>query len=93
MAEIIDANSRMQKSSKYGQRFVVEVTTESLKWRCVCRLYDEQPAHVTLTALSWGKIIKMTSGRLTEKKSTDELVQYAKDAVERLEEEVAEDGY
>lgn len=93
MTEIIDATSEVQKSNKYKQRFVVEIATEQLKWRCICRLYDSQPPHVTLTALSWGKIVKMTSGRLTEQKSTDELVQYAKNTVRRLEDEVAEDGY
>lgn len=93
MTEIIDSTSEAQKSNRYGKRFVVEITTERLKWRCICRLYDDQAPHVTFTALSWGRIVKMTSGRLTEQKSMDELVQYAKNTVERLEDEVAENGY
>jgi hypothetical protein len=87
MANIIDAASEAQKSNKYRQRFIVEITTEQLKWRCVCRLYDNQAPYVTLTALSWGRIVKMTSGRLTEQKNTDKLIQYAKNTVERLEDE------
>jgi hypothetical protein len=88
MAEIIDATSRMQKSRKYGQRFVVEITTERFKWELVYRLYSDEPPHMTASALYWGQVIKRTSGRLSSQKDTKELVEHAKDAVERLEDKI-----
>ncbi|WEL23119.1 hypothetical protein [Candidatus Nanohalovita haloferacivicina] len=90
MAEIIDTTSRMQKSRKYGQRFVVEITTERFKWEFVYRLYTDKPPHMTATALYWGQVIKRTSGRLSNQKDTKELVEHAKDAVERLEDKIPE---
>jgi hypothetical protein len=90
MTEIIDATSRMQKSRKYGQRFVVEITTERFKWELVYRLYSDKPPHMTASALYWGQIIKQTSGRLSSQKDTKELVEHAKDAVERLEDKIPE---
>jgi hypothetical protein len=90
MAEIIDAVSKMQKSRQYRQRFVVEITTERFKWELVYRLYAEKPPHMTATALYWGQVIKRTSGRLSSQKDTRELVEHAKDAVERLEDKIPE---
>jgi hypothetical protein len=90
MAEIIDAVSKMQKSRKYRQRFVVEITTERFKWELVYRLYTEKPPHMTATALYWGQVIKRASGRLSSQKDTRELVKHAKDAVERLEDKIPE---
>lgn len=90
MAEIIDATNRMQKSRKYGRRFMIEITTERFKWEFVYRLYTDKPPHMTASALYWGKVIKQTFGRLSTQKDTKELVEHAKDAVERLEDKIPE---
>lgn len=85
MSEILNIQTKKQKSQKYGDRYTVAIITELYYYEFIYRFPESDQAHMTVSRSTYGNIHERRTGRILVLNSESAIKKHAKKMVQNIE--------
>lgn len=85
MSEILKTEIRKQKSTGYGDRYMVAVITDLYYYEFIYRFPEGEQAHMTVSRSTYGKVHETKSGHTLVLNSESAVEKHARSTVQNIE--------